>query len=154
MLINSHDDAQTEDLASQCGDLVKSGMAPHPASPAGAALLSAYNRWKARQSADQLGTASKAAAIAVRVTRDEAERARRKQAKKAARKLKRAREAMALAGPGLEERAMRRSTKRMRIALESGRSSAAAVGAGFECYRLEGGKLTEAQWKRKLQPPT
>jgi hypothetical protein len=150
MLVNPKDRAQTAVLAGQYVELAKSAMAPHPQSPAGAALLGAYNRWRAQQAGEELSTAVKASAIAMTITADERKRIQKKAAKKAAKKIKRAREAAALAGPALEERAVDRSVRRMQIALTSGRSTAAALAAGFECYTMEGGKLGLAAWKRKI----
>jgi hypothetical protein len=151
VIIDHRNHEQTAALASQYMELQKSGMAPHPQSPAGAALLKAYRSWQVHQENQQTSSAVQAVSIAVKLTRNEAEQARKKQAKKAAKQLKKARKAMALAGPGLEERAIRRSKKRIVSARKSGATAASALAAGFECYRLEGGKLTEAQWKRR--PP-
>lgn len=120
MIIDARNRAQTEELASQYLELRKSGMAPHPESPAGAALLAAYNRQRAAQAAQALDTATKGAAIALRVTADERLRSKRKAAKKAAKKLRRAREAAAVVGPkAIDDRAQSKGEKAMRAAAAS-----------------------------------
>lgn len=150
MLIDQTNEAQTEALAGEYQELLKSGLAPHPQSPAGAALLRAYKAHQANQQNRGTVAAMTAASIVIQANRDEVRQARKKMAKRAAKQLKKARRAAALAGPALEERALRRGEKRMRSAVDSGMSTPKALDAGFDAYREDGGRLTIAGWKRKM----
>ncbi len=150
MLVNRTDDTQTALLAGQYEDLQKSGMAPHPQSPVGAALLRAYKQHRANVENEGTAAAVLGATIAVKASRAETKRIQAKQAKKAVKKLRKARMAAALAGPALEDRAMRRGAKRMRSALDSGMTAADAVLAGFDAYQEEGGRLARDGFKRKI----
>ena len=156
-LIDHSDPVQTEILAQQYSELVKSGTAPHPQSPAGAALLAAYGRWQAQKVGQTVGTTIASVEVAVKASQDEIKKARkqaeRKAAKKAARKIRKARKAAALAGPALEERALRRSEKRLRAALEARRPKEEALAAAFRLYREQGGRLTQRQWGHRVSRP-
>jgi hypothetical protein len=150
MLINRNDETQTAILAGQYEELAKSGSAPHPQSPAGAALLRAYRQHQANQENRGTVAALLGASIAVKASRAETKKIQAKQAKKAAKKLHKARKAMVAAGPELEARAMRRSVKRIKSALHSGMKTPEALDRGFDAYREDGGRLSSAGWKRRM----
>jgi hypothetical protein len=150
MIIDRNNIAQSDALASQYRDLLKSGMAPHPQSPAGSALLRAYTDWKARDAAQ--GTAAVKAAMRISSEEKRAirQKAERKAGKKAARKLKRARNAVGALAPGtLEARADKRGRKAARRAVARRQVNPGMV--GYRAYRAEGGKLTAAAWARRLK---
>ena len=91
MLVNPNDQAQTKALAEQYTEMVKSGTAPHSQSPAGAALLAAYNRHKAAERSHELEVTATASALAMKAMTVSAEerkkiqrKAKRKEAKRAA----------------------------------------------------------------------
>ncbi len=153
MIIDHHDPVQNELVAKQYVDEMTSGRAPHPESPRGAALSSAYRAWQDRQRSGQVAVAKAAAIAAVQVTSDERKKARKKAARKAARKLKRARAAVALAPEAVEERAQRRSERRMRKMVEA-RIPGDPLAVGFLTYQKEGGKLSRAAWKRRTAQRT
>ncbi len=145
MLINRSDEAQVAELASQFEELRKSGLAPHPQSPAGRAQLLVIKQHLANLENRETAAAVLGASVAVAAGRSEA----KKHAKKAA-KLRKAGRADSPAGPALEDRAMRRGLKRTRSALDSGMSAADALLAGFDAYQEEGGRLTSAGFRRKI----
>ncbi|HUA96418.1 MAG TPA: hypothetical protein VMB82_12950, partial [Acidimicrobiales bacterium] len=59
------DPIQDRALGESLVSLTKSGQAPPPQSPAGAALLSAYRRWQAQQNNTSVGNAVE---VAVKAT--------------------------------------------------------------------------------------
>jgi hypothetical protein len=140
-----------------------------PQQPSGTNLLAAYKAWRERQTpvepqadAQQIGDLRGAlvdvqtrfeafAAKQVQVSHEELERTRRKQAGVAARKLKNARHAVALATPAaVEDRAIRKSHKAMRKVAEQGGNGAAAGPVGFRAYQKHGGRLGLAAWKNRV----
>jgi hypothetical protein len=140
-----------------------------PQQPSGTNLLAAYKAWRERQTpvepqadAQQIGDLRSALAEVEKrvdayvvkqlwVGPEELERTRRQQAKVAARKLKGARHAVALATPAaVEDRAIRKSHKAMRKVAEQGGNGAAAGPAGFRAYQRHGGRLGEPSWKNRV----
>jgi hypothetical protein len=150
MLINRNDETQTGFLAGQYEELQKSGLAPHPQSPAGAALLRAYKQHQANQENQGTAAAVLSAGIVVKTSMAEVKRLQKKQAKKAAKKLRKFRKAYALAPSAVEDRAMRQGIKRLRSALDAHMTSADALNAGFDAYQRDGGKLTLGGFKRRM----
>ncbi len=150
MIVDRANIAQGDALAEQYRDLMKAGTAPHPQSPAGAALLRAYRDWQAREAAKGAAAVKSAMRISSEERREIKRRAEKKAAKKAARKLKRAREAVGALPPGsLEARADAKGRKMARWAVEQGRPNPVQV--GYNRYRSEGGKLSLAAWARRLK---
>jgi hypothetical protein len=151
-VIDPNNPTQTESLAAQYVELRKSGAAPHPQSPAGAALLSAYNRWKDTQARKDLG-ATGVATLNVKPSRDDVDKARRKAAKKAAKRLRAARLAVAAAGPNLEPRAMRKAEAAMKYAIERGVPGNPGQ-IGYAAYVRAGGQSSRAVFGRRVQGRT
>jgi hypothetical protein len=140
-----------------------------PQQPSGANLLEAYKAWRARQTPvdaqahagtiDDLrgdvaaigrrldGIAAKQA----RPTGADVELARQKAAKGAAKQLRKARRAAALATPAaIEEHATAKSTRAMSKAISGGSTTVGALTAGFAAYRDGGGRLTETAWRNRI----
>lgn len=108
-------------------------------------LLEIYQAWKARQAtvqppAPDVSQALKAGDAAAR-------KAQRKAAKRAARYLRLAQQAAALAGPELETRALRCSLAAHRKYLDLGPDEAAR--RAHVKYRAAGGSGSLAAWRRK-----
>jgi hypothetical protein len=138
-------------LASQLVEMKKAGMAPPAESPAGMALLAGYRRWKEAEAQKALGTET---TFINKVSQEDTETAKRKSAKRAAKQMRRARIAMATAGPrNVEDRAVRKAEKAMRYCIEQ-RVPGNPAAAGFMAYQRAGGRLTRAQFGRKMQGRT
>lgn len=150
MIIDRNNLPQQEALAQQYLELTKSGLAPHPQSPAGSALLRAYTDWKSRDAAAGAAAVKSAMRISSEEKRAIRQKAERKAGKKAARKLKRARNAVGALKPGtLEAHADKKGRQAARRAVQRGQPNPGQL--GFNHYRAEGGKLSAAQWARRLK---
>lgn len=123
---------------------VVGGFTPDGRSPAGQSLADAYAAWKARQ-ADPPEVQKR-----LTVDADDRAKAKRKAAKRAAKKLRQAREALAVASPGaVEERAMGKGHKAVAERLAEGGTQLDATARGYARYKRHGGTASLAAWRRK-----
>jgi hypothetical protein len=131
------------------GAAVVQALGSRPA-PGGSNLLAAYARWRAAQRGeDTAASVAKAAdPPAQRPSLDDVERARANAAKRAEKKLRKAREAAALAGPALEEHAKLKAQKAMRRARAEGVSTAGQLEKGWRKYSEAGGRMSRAAFVR------
>jgi hypothetical protein len=136
-----HDRVRGEQLL----QLEKEGRAPHPDSPSGRSLLQSYRRWQA-------GEAAKASDVKELAELRAGLAAATEALEQAVATVKQAQASPALSTPGIQEEAAQAiAEKKMRKALLAGESVAKAIEQGFITYKLEGGKLTEAAWRKGLR---
>lgn len=131
--------------------------------PTAADLPAIYAAWLARQDqsrarqteiADLRGRLDVAEKnLALRPTRDDLAKQRKKAAKKAAKKLRAAHKAAALAGHALEDHALRKSARRLRNLLAAGEPKTPAIDAAFASYQRHGGRYGRRTWSRQVLQP-